>query len=82
MAFSGGWWRSIGVRFLVMVMGEMVEGLKSGVSGRVEQNAVFTCGVQVFKDMEGGLVVLVARIGVVGCEEGKCWRNIWSRTRC
>ena len=67
MAFSGGWWRSIGVRLLVMVMGEMVEGLKSSVSGGVERDAIFTCGVQVFEDMEGGFVMLVARIGIVGC---------------
>ena len=56
-----------------MVVREVIEGLNCGIGRRMEGDAVFTCAIEVFENMEGSFIVLMAGICVVGgkeCESG------------
>ena len=64
------------------MVGEVIESLDGVVGGGVEGYAVFRSGVNVFEDMEGGLVVLVGRICVVRCKKGECRCNVRASAGC
>ena len=61
-----------------MMVREVIKCLKSCVGGGMEGDAVFAGTVEVLEDMEGSFIVLMARIGIVGCEECKSGGHIWA----
>jgi hypothetical protein len=65
-----------------MVMGEVVEGLNSGVGTGVIPDAHLLSGNEIFDCMECSFVVLVSRVIGVRGTKGEDWGNIWSCACC
>jgi hypothetical protein len=78
----GGGSDGIKVCFLVVVMGEVVEGLNIWVGERVKADFVVTGAVEIFKDVESRFVMLVTWIGAVGGKEGECRSNVGPGASC
>jgi hypothetical protein len=72
VTLSRRWGAGICVCFFVVMMGEVIESLKSLMCCQVEGDIVFAGAVKILQHMEGGFVVFMGWIGVVGCKKGEC----------
>lgn len=54
-----------------MMVREVIKCLESCVCGGMEGDAVFAGAIEVFEDVEGSFVMLMAGIGIVGGKERK-----------